>query len=83
MGVTALGFVAARTLAPVQTRRFSTLMTAGFGVGQIAGPLVAGWLLGITGSFALPSIITAVVLVSAAALAGVAVQRSRPHRFPT
>ena len=72
MGITALGFTAARALAPEQGRRSSALMTAGFGVGQIAGPLVAGRLLDATGSFAVPSTIAAVALVMAAAIAGVA-----------
>ena len=83
MGVTALGFTAARALAPEQGRRSSALMTAGFGVGQIAGPLVAGRLLDATGGFALPSMIAAAALVMAAALAGAAARRSRPPRSAT
>ncbi len=83
MGITALGFAAARTLAPEQGRRSSALMTAGFGLGQIAGPLVAGRLLDATGGFALPSMIAAAALVMAAAIAGAAVRRSRPRRSAT
>lgn len=78
MGITALGFTAARALAPEQGRRSSALMTAGFGVGQIAGPLVAGRLLDATGSFAVPSTIAAVALAVAAAVAGVAARRPNP-----
>jgi len=81
MGITALGFTAARALAPEQRRRSSALMTAGFGVGQIAGPLVAGRLLDATGSFAIPSTIAAVALAVAATIAGVAAQR--PHLADT
>ena len=72
MGITALGFTAARALAPEQGRRSSALMTAGFGSGQIAGPLVAGRLFAVTGGFAVPSTIAAATLVAAAAFAGVA-----------
>jgi len=78
MGITALGFTAARALAPEQGRRSSALMTAGFGVGQVAGPLVGGRLLDSTGSFAVPSIIAAVALAVAAAVAGVAARRPGP-----
>ena len=78
MGITALGFTAARALAPEQGRRSSALITAGFGVGQIAGPLVAGRLLDATGSFAVPSTIAAVALAVAAVVAGVAAQRPNP-----
>jgi hypothetical protein len=38
-------------------------MTAAFGVGQIVGPLVAGWLAERTGSFALPTLVAAFVLL--------------------
>ncbi len=78
MGITALGFTAARALAPEQGRRSSALMTAGFGVGQVAGPLVGGRILDSTGSFAVPSIIAAVALAVAAAVAGVAARRPGP-----
>lgn len=76
MGITALGFVAARALAPQQQGRSSALMTASFGVGQIAGPLVAGLLLDATGRFVLPSIIAAAALIMAAAIAGTAARNS-------
>jgi len=69
MGITALGFVAARALAPEQQRRSFALMTAGFGVGQIAGPIVAGWLIDRTHSFAPPSLIAAAVLAAGAMIA--------------
>ncbi len=78
MGITALGFTAARALAPEQGRRSSALMTAGFGIGQIAGPLVAGRLFDATGGFAVPSTIAAATLAAAAAVAGVAAQRPNP-----
>ncbi len=83
MGITALGFTAARALAPEQGRRSSALMTAGFGVGQIAGPLVAGWLLDATGSFAVPSTIAAVALAMAAVVAGIAARHPNPANTVT
>jgi len=83
MGITALGFAAARALAPEQGRRSSALMTAGFGVGQIAGHFVAGRLLDATGSFAPPSMIAAAALVMAAAIAGAAARRSTPPSIVT
>lgn len=81
MGITALGFAAARALAPDQGRRASALMTAGFGVGQIAGPLVAGRLLDATGGFAAPSLVAAAALMTTAAIAGVSARRPRPPRL--
>ncbi len=76
MGITALGFAAARTLAPDRQHRSFALMTAGFGVGQIAGPVMAGFLLDRTGSFALPSLIAAAALATAAIIAAIAAARS-------
>jgi MFS family permease len=81
MGITAIGFSAARALAPEQGRRSSALITAGFGVGQVAGPLVAGRMLDATDGFAAPSVIAAMALVAAAAVAGVVALRSRPTRL--
>jgi predicted MFS family arabinose efflux permease len=44
------------------------MMTAAFGVGQIVGPVVAGWIAERTGSFTVPTMIAAVALVACAAL---------------
>ncbi len=69
MGITALGFAAARALDPRQQRRSFALITAGFGLGQIAGPSVAGILLDGTHSFAAPSLLAAAAVTIAAAIA--------------
>ncbi|WP_206664841.1 YbfB/YjiJ family MFS transporter [Dankookia rubra] len=68
MGITALGFAAARALAPDDQRRAFALTTAGFGVGQIAGPVMDGLLLDRTGGFAAPSLLAAAALLLAASL---------------
>ena len=68
MGITALGFAAARALAPDDQRRAFAVTTAGFGVGQIAGPVMAGLLLDRTGGFVVPSLLTAGALLLAALL---------------
>jgi predicted MFS family arabinose efflux permease len=69
MGITALGFAAARAMAPQHQRRCFALITAGFGLGQIAGPTVAGLLLDRTNSFAAPSLLAAAAVAIAAAIA--------------
>ncbi len=69
MGITALGFAAARALDPRQQRRSFAMITAGFGLGQIAGPSVAGILLDRTHSFAAPSLLAAAAVTIAAAIA--------------
>jgi MFS family permease len=69
MGITALGFAAARDLGPQHQRRSFALITAGFGLGQIAGPIVAGVLLDRTHSFAAPSLLAAGAVAIAAAVA--------------
>jgi MFS family permease len=66
MGITALGFAAARSLGPRQERRSFAVITAGFGLGQIAGPTVAGALLDSTHSFAAPSLLAAAAVATAA-----------------
>ncbi len=63
MMVTAYGLQIGRRLAPSSPRRALAFMTAAFGVGQIAGPIIAGWLAQKTGSFAAPSLIASAVLV--------------------
>jgi predicted MFS family arabinose efflux permease len=62
MGLTALGLVAARNLAPADPKRWLAILTAAFGVGQIIGPIVAGYGFDLTGSFALPSMLAVIAL---------------------
>ena len=68
MGLTALGLMGARALSGDQPRRALATMTAAFGLGQIVGPLVAGYGFDLTGSFLIPSLIAAAGLCLAAAL---------------
>lgn len=68
MGLTALGFVAARTLSSENSHQAFGRMTASFGIGQMAGPTLAGFLSEHTGSFRLASLIAAAALLAAAAL---------------
>jgi predicted MFS family arabinose efflux permease len=69
MGITALGFAAARAMAPHRQRRSFALITAAFGLGQIAGPTVAGVMLDRTQSFAGASLLAATAVLVAAAIA--------------
>jgi predicted MFS family arabinose efflux permease len=69
MGLTALGLIAARDLAPADPRRWVGILTSAFGLGQIVGPVVAGYGFDLTGSFFLPSMLAAAALCSAAVLA--------------
>lgn len=68
MVITAFGLQFGRTLSPQSPRRIFAFMTAAFGIGQIVGPLAAGWLAQGSGSFTLPTLLAAAVLVIAAAL---------------
>ena len=70
MGLTAIGLVEARRLAPQTPRRAIALMTAAFGVGQMVGPFAAGLGYDLTGSFAAPSLFAALALVVGAVLVG-------------
>ena len=76
MGITALGLIAARELAPSQARRSVAILTAAFGIGQIAGPIVAGYGFDHTGSFFLPSMLAVAALCISASLA-LAISRRR------
>ncbi len=73
--VTAYGLQIGRALAPQSPRKALAFMTAAFGVGQIIGPLVAGWLAEGSGSFGLPTLLAAGVLLFCAALIGVEMRR--------
>ncbi len=57
----------------------SAILTAAFGLGQIVGPIVAGYGFDLTGSFFLPSMVA--VAASRRGWSGLAINRStpRPH----
>jgi predicted MFS family arabinose efflux permease len=78
MGLTALGLIAARDLAPTGARRWVGVLTSAFGLGQIVGPLVAGYGYDLTGSFFLPSMLAVVGLCLSASLALIATRRRPP-----
>lgn len=69
MGLTSLGLIGVRNFAPVDAGRWMAIATAAFGVGQIAGPVAAGYGYDLTGSFFLPSLMAAVALCLGAVLA--------------
>ncbi len=75
IGLTALGLIGARALTSGNQRRVLALMTGAFGTGQIVGPMLAGVLFDLTGSFTSPSLLAVAALLAAAALsAGLAVR---------
>lgn len=69
IAITALGLQGGRMLAGASPRGVLALMTAAFGIGQILGPLAAGYLADYTGSFFIPSLGASAVLVVAALIA--------------
>ncbi len=66
IAATSLGLRLAQQLAPLSARRALALMTASFGVGQIAGPVIAGLVAQWSGSFFLPSLGAATALLASA-----------------
>jgi predicted MFS family arabinose efflux permease len=66
MGLTALGLAGARQFAPSNPRPVLAQMTAAFGLGQIVGPSMAGYLFDVTGGFGLPSLLAAGALIAPA-----------------
>jgi len=69
VAITALGLASARALRPRAATQVMALVTAAFGTGQILGPIAAGILADMSGSFLLPSLSAAAMLLIAAALA--------------
>jgi MFS family permease len=69
VGLTALGLVHIRRLSSRDPRRNLALMTAAFGLGQMVGPTLAGVLHDSLGSYLAASLLAAVALAAAAALA--------------
>jgi predicted MFS family arabinose efflux permease len=68
VGMTSLGFVGARNLSGSDPRSVLGVMTAAFGVGQILGPVFAGFAYDLTGSFAFPSLTASAGLALSALL---------------
>jgi predicted MFS family arabinose efflux permease len=68
MGITALGLMRAREINTGDARRMLGLMTAAFGVGQMIGPVFAGYAWQFGNSFVFPSMTAALGLAIAAAL---------------
>ena len=53
MAITALGLAKARSMAPHRAAAALALMTASFGLGQMIGPVLAGFVFENSGSFSL------------------------------
>lgn len=68
MVITSCGLATGRIFAPESPRRAMGVMTAIFGTGQIAGPVVAGWAASLSGSYLMAGLVAAGVLVFGAVL---------------
>jgi len=66
MVITLIGMQEARALAGVNAAGLMAAMTTAFAAGQIAGPLCASYLAGVTDSLSSPLLLAAVVLIASA-----------------
>ena len=63
-GITGVGVDLAGRMHPADPTRAIAVMTTAFAVGQMLGPAVGGWLADRTGTFGVPSVVAAVVLLA-------------------
>jgi MFS family permease len=68
VGIVGVGVDLARRLHDLDPTRAIAVMTVAFAVGQMIGPAVGGWLADATGTFRVPSVVAAVVLLAGGAL---------------
>lgn len=83
IALTALGLQMGRELSGGAPRRVFAVMTAAFGTGQILGPIAAGYLADMTGSFVVPSVGAGLVLLLSALLAWSAGSKRKPDLAPS
>lgn len=66
---TAYALQICRALSPASQRRVMGIMTAAFGLGQIVGPVVAGFVVDRTGTYMVASLLSAAMLAAGALIA--------------
>ena len=77
-GITGVGVDLAGRMHPADPTRAIAVMTTAFAVGQMIGPALGGWLADRTGTFRVPSVLAAVVLLAGAAILQRRSARSEP-----
>lgn len=80
--IAALSIGAARRLTPADPRQVFGVMTVGFGIGQCAGPYLAGLVADRMGDFVLASMMGATAQIGAAVFALLALALSRQETAP-
>ncbi|MCB1475979.1 MAG: YbfB/YjiJ family MFS transporter [Rhodobiaceae bacterium] len=68
MALTGSGFSHVREIATGSARRLFAVMTVSFSIGQVSGPIIAGWLYDLQGSFFWGSMAAVAALILAAGL---------------